>query len=75
MITTKKAGVEKLSVTYNGSLRPQCIARYADTESVWTGLGWELRKWFLIARLDESVYMNEGSTRLNTPMTKPLFLC
>lgn len=73
MITTKKAGVEKLSVTYNGSFTASNVLRVMQTQNLF-GQGWgswdraENGSWG--ARLDGSVH-EWGSTELDTPMTKP----
>jgi TonB-dependent SusC/RagA subfamily outer membrane receptor len=73
MITTKKAGVEKLSVTYNGSFTASNVLRVMQTQNLF-GQGWG--SWYRAengswgARLDGSVH-EWGSTELDTPMTKP----
>ena len=73
MITTKKAGVEKLSVTYNGSFTASNVLRVMQTQNLF-GQGWgswdraENGSWG--ARLDGSVH-EWVSTELDTPMTKP----
>ncbi len=72
MITTKKAGVEKLSVTYDGSFTASNVLRVMQTQDLF-GQGWgtwdraENGSWG--PRLDGTIH-EWGSTKLETPMTK-----
>lgn len=73
MITTKKAGVEKLSVTYDGSFTASQVLRVMRTQDLF-GQGWgswdraENGSWG--PRLDGTIH-EWGSDKLETPMTKP----
>ena len=73
MITTKKAGVEKLSVTYDGSFTASQVLRVMRTQDIF-GQGWgswdraENGSWG--PRLDGTIH-EWGSDQLETPMTKP----
>lgn len=73
MINTKKAGVEKLSVTYDGSFTASNILRVMQTQDLF-GQGWgswdrsENGSWG--PRLDGTIH-EWGSDNLETPMTKP----
>ena len=73
MITTKSAGKEKLSITYDGAFTASNVLRVMQTQDMF-GQGWgswsrdENGSWG--PRLDGS--MREwGSDKLSTPMTKP----
>lgn len=72
MITTKKAGVEKLSITYDGSFTASNVLRVMQTQDLF-GQGWgtwdraENGSWG--PRLDGTIH-EWGSTNLETPMTK-----
>ena len=73
MITTKKAGVEKLTVTYDGSFTASKVLRVMQTQDLF-GQGWgswnrsENGSWG--PRLDGTIH-EWGSDQLETPMTKP----
>ena len=73
MITTKKAGIEKLSVTYDGSFTASKVLRVMQTQDLF-GQGWgswnrsENGSWG--PRLDGTIH-EWGSDQLETPMTKP----
>lgn len=73
MITTKKAGVEKLTVTYDGSFTASKVLRVMQTQDLF-GQGWgswnrsENGSWG--PRLDGTMH-EWGSDQLETPMTKP----
>ena len=73
MINTKKAGVEKLSLTYDGSFTASQILRVMQTQDIF-GQGWgswdraENGSWG--PRLDGTIH-EWGSDKLETPMTKP----
>lgn len=73
MITTKKAGIEKLSVTYDGSFTASKVLRVMQTQDLF-GQGWgswnrsENGSWG--PRLDGTIH-EWGSDQLDTPMTKP----
>lgn len=73
MINTKKAGVEKLSLTYDGSFTASQVLRVMQTQDIF-GQGWgswdraENGSWG--PRLDGTIH-EWGSDKLETPMTKP----
>jgi len=73
MITTKKAGKEKLTVTYDGSFTASNVLRVMQTQDLF-GQGWgswdrgENGSWG--PRLDGTIH-EWGSNKLSTPMTKP----
>lgn len=73
MITTKKAGVEKLSLTYDGTFTASDVLRVMQTQDRF-GQGWgtwdraENGSWG--PRLDGTIH-EWGSDKLATPMTKP----
>ena len=73
MITTKKAGVEKLSLTYDGTFTASNVLRVMQTQDRF-GQGWgtwdraENGSWG--PRLDGTIH-EWGSDKLATPMTKP----
>lgn len=73
MITTKKAGIEKLSITYDGSFTASKVLRVMQTQDLF-GQGWgtwdrhENGSWG--PRLDGTIH-EWGSDHLETPMTKP----
>ena len=73
MITTKKAGQEKLSVTYDGSFTASKVLRVMQTQDMF-GQGWgtwdraENGSWG--PRLDGTMH-EWGSNKLETPMVKP----
>lgn len=73
MINTKKAGVEKLSITYDGSFSASQILRVMQTQDLF-GQGWgswdraENGSWG--PRLDGTIH-EWGSDQLETPLTKP----
>lgn len=73
MINTKKAGVERLSITYDGSFSASQILRVMQTQNLF-GQGWgswdraENGSWG--PRLDGTIH-EWGSDQLETPLTKP----
>lgn len=73
MITTKKANVEKLSLTYDGSFTASQVLRVMQTQDLF-GQGWgtwdrsENGSWG--SRLDGTMH-EWGSDQLKEPMTKP----
>lgn len=73
MITTKRAGQEKLTVSYDGSFTASNVLRVMQTQDLF-GQGWgswdraENGSWG--PRLDGSIH-EWGSDKLSTPMTKP----
>lgn len=73
MITTKSAGVEKLSVTYDDAFTASNVLRVMQTQDLF-GQGWgswdraENGSWG--PRLDGTIH-EWGSDKLSTPMTKP----
>lgn len=73
MITTKRAGIEKLTITYDGSFTASNVLRVMQTQNLF-GQGWgtwdraENGSWG--PRLDGRMH-EWGSTELETPMTKP----
>lgn len=73
MITTKKAGKEKLTITYDGSFTASNVLRVMQTQDLF-GQGWgswdraENGSWG--PRLDGTMH-EWGSDKLATPMVKP----